>query len=85
MVVLASDLAFGAVAVLETKRLYVTELNQQPLVDVVIILGDIGLFSVLVLLGVLMFWRLGDLFTRSGRWKKEMQETGLNSDGEVQS
>jgi len=85
VVVLASDLAFGAVAVLETKRLYVTELNQQPLVDVVIILGDIGLFSVLVLLGVLMFWRLGDLFTRSGRWKKEMQETGLNSDGEVQS
>ena len=85
IVILGSDLAFGAIAVLETKRLYVSELNQQPLVDTVVLLGDIGLFSVLILLGVLMFWRLGDLFTRSGRWKKELQQPDLDTKPEVQS
>ena len=79
VVILFSDLAFGAVAVFETKRLFVDELSQQSLVDTVILLTDIGLASVLTALGALMFWRLFDLFRRGGRWKKELAEPGLTS------
>lgn len=74
VVILFSDLAFGAVALLETKRLFVDELNQQPLVDTVILLADIGLASVLTALGILMVWRLIDLFKARGRWKQELSE-----------
>ncbi len=74
VVILFSDLAFGAVAVFETKRLFVDELSQQRLVDVVILLVDIGLASVLAALGILMLWRLLDLFKAKGRWKCELSE-----------
>jgi hypothetical protein len=74
VVILFSDLAFGAVAMFETKRLFVDELSQQPLVDVVILLVDIGLATVLAALGILMFWRLFDLFKAKGRWKRELSE-----------
>ncbi|MBP8242744.1 MAG: hypothetical protein KAX36_10210, partial [Thermoflexales bacterium] len=74
IVIIASDLAFGAVAVLETRRLYVDELGQQPLVDTMMLLTDAGLASVLLLLGILMVWRLIDLFKRKGRWKEEKAE-----------
>ncbi len=74
VVILASDLAFGAVAVFETKRLFVSEVDQQSLVNVVILLTDIGLALVLVMLAILMVWRLIDLFKRNGRWKREYQD-----------
>lgn len=74
VVILFSDLAFGAVAVFETKRLFVDELSQQPLIDVVILLADIGLASVLTALGMLMFWRLLDLFKAKGRWRRELSD-----------
>ena len=74
IVIVASDLAFGAVAVLETRRLYVDELGQQPLVDTMMLLTDAGLASVLLLLGILMVWRLADLFKRKGRWQEEKAE-----------
>jgi len=77
IIVLGSDLAFGAVALLETKRLFVTEAGQQPLVDMVVLLTDIGLAAVLLLLGILMAWRLIDLFKKNGRWKKELQQPGM--------
>jgi hypothetical protein len=76
-VIIASDLAFGAVAVFETKRLYVDEISQQPLVDTMMILIDIGLAVTLLALGILMAWRLVDLFARKGRWKKELDGSGL--------
>lgn len=74
VVIFASDLAFASVAVFETKRLFVTEIGQQPLVDLVILLTDIGLATVLVMLGALMFWRLFDLFSRKGRWRQEFRD-----------
>lgn len=79
VVIVFSDLAFGAIALYETKRLFVDELSQQTLVDIVILLTDIGLATVLAALGALMFWRLLDLFRSGGRWKKELAEPGLTS------
>jgi hypothetical protein len=75
VVILFSDLAFGAVAVFETKRLFVDELGQQPLVDTVMLLTDIGLAAVLTVLGILMFWRLWDLFKSKGQWTGELEES----------
>ncbi len=84
-VILFSDLAFGAVALYETKRLYVTELNQQSLVNVTILLTDIGLAVVLTLLAALMVWRLGDLLKRKGRWHKELYQPGMDTEVEGES
>lgn len=75
-VILFSDLAFGAVSVFETKRLYVDEFSQQPLVDLSMLLTDIGLAVVLTVLGALMLWRLIDLFKKHGFWSKELKELG---------
>lgn len=83
VVILFSDLAFGAVAMFETKRLFVDEVSQQPLVDTVILLADIGLASVLSALAALMVWRLIDLFKKRGRWKQELAETALTGVEEV--
>ena len=71
-----SDLAFAAVTLFETKRLYVSESTQQPLANLTMLLGDIGLASVLVILAILMIWRLADLFKKDGLWAKEMAEEG---------
>ncbi len=73
-VILFSDLAFAAVTVFEMKRLFVSELEQQPLVDTLMVLTDLGLAAVLVALALLMIWRLVDLFQRRGRWTEEMAE-----------
>ena len=81
VVLIASDVAFAAVTLFETKRLYVTEAGQQPLVDATMIISDAGLATVLIALAALMVWRLVDLFRRNGRWAKEAKETGLEDDG----
>jgi len=75
-IIISSDLAFFAVTLFETKRLYVTESAQQPLVNLSMALADLGLAAVLVTLALLMVWRLADLFKRDGLWKKELAETG---------
>ena len=79
-VIVASDVAFAAVTLFETKRLYVSEAGQQPLVDISMIVSDVGLATVLVALASLMVWRLVDLFRRNGRWAKEAKETSLEDD-----
>lgn len=71
-VILGSDLAFGAVTVYELKRLFVSEYDQQPLVDLVIALADVGLILVLSVLAIFLLWRLVDLFRAKGRWTQEM-------------
>jgi uncharacterized membrane protein len=71
IVIIASDTAFAAVTLFTTKRLYVSESAQQPLVNWTMWLTDLGLFLVLLMLGILMVWRLFDLFKQDGLWKKE--------------
>lgn len=77
LVILGSDLAFGAVTVFSMKRLFVSESAQQPLVNWTMLLTDIGLATVLLVLAGLMVWRLLDLFKRRGRWAEELEEAGL--------
>ena len=73
-VIIASDVAFAAVTLFETKRLYVSEAAQQPLVNWTMLITDIGLATTLAALAGLMGWRLVDLFRSRGRWAREWAE-----------
>jgi hypothetical protein len=76
LVIIGSDLAFGAITVFEMKRLFVSESLQQPVVNWTMLLSEIGLAIVLILLAAVMAWRLIDLFKRSGQWKSEAEASG---------
>ena len=83
-IILMSDLAFGSVTVFSMKRLFVTEINQQPIVNWTMLLTDIGLATVLVALAVFMLWRLIDLFTGKGRWAQELvTEKKISTEAEI--
>jgi hypothetical protein len=73
-IIVASDVAFGAAAFFATKRLYVDESSQQPVVDVFMLMIDAGLATVLTTLAVFLVWRLIDLFKKDGRWKSDLVE-----------
>lgn len=77
LMILATDLAFGAVTVFEMKRLFVSESAQQPLVNWTMLLADLGLATTLTALAVFMIWRLMDLFKRRGRWREELRAEGM--------
>jgi hypothetical protein len=79
VIIVFSDLAFTAATLFSIKRLFVSETAQQPITNWTMWLTDLGLFTVLVALGLLMAWRLIDLFKRNGRWKEELQETSLDA------
>ncbi|NWG34611.1 MAG: hypothetical protein HXY42_09230 [Chloroflexi bacterium] len=70
-IIFLSDLALGAVTVFEMKRLFISEAEQQPLVNMLMYMIDIGLGFLLVLLAIVMVWRLIDLFKPKGRWTEE--------------
>lgn len=72
-VILMSDLAFAAVTVFSMKRLFVSELEQQSLVNWTMLLTDVGLALVLTALALFMLWRLYDLFRRDGVWARELE------------
>lgn len=76
-IIIGSDLAFAAVTIFEMKRLFITEYTQQPLVNVLMILVDIGLGGVLVMLAGFLVWRLIELIKPNGIWRKELFEEGL--------
>jgi len=78
-VIISSDLAFAGATVFGLKRLFVTEAAQQPLVDVLTVLIDIGLAAMLVALALFMLWRLFDLLRRSGQWRQDMSQPGMQS------
>ncbi|MEW5959510.1 MAG: hypothetical protein AB1801_17435 [Chloroflexota bacterium] len=78
LVIIGSDVAFGAVTIFSMKRLFVTESAQQPLVNWTMLFADLGLALVLVILASLMLWRLFDLFKPQGRWAEELTEAGLD-------
>ncbi len=84
VLILMSDLAFGAVTIFSMKRLFVTEVAQQSIVNWTMLLTDIGLGVVLIILCVFMLWRLYDLLTRNGRWAQELAaETKLSAESEI--
>jgi hypothetical protein len=71
-VIIASDVALAAVSLYETKRLFVSEAGQQPLVDFTMLVTDAALATLLV-------WRLVDLVRRDGRWARESAEAALEA------
>jgi len=71
-IIVLSDIAFAAVTVFEMKRLFISEAEQQPLVNALMYAIDFGLGMLLVLLAVVMVWRLIDLFKSRGRWTEEV-------------
>lgn len=73
LVIIFSDVAFGAVTVYEMRRLFVIEAEQQPLLNRTILAGDIGIVILLLALAALMVWRLVDLFKKKGRWSAESE------------
>ncbi len=77
-IIILSDIAFASVTLFETKRLFITEATQQPLVNTLMLLMDFGLGMLLVILAMLMIWRLSDLFKRKGRWLEETGQEDLS-------
>jgi len=74
LVIIFSDVAFGAVTVYEMRRLFVIEAEQQPLLNRTTLAGDIGLGVLLLTLAGIMIWRLIDLFKKKGRWVTENEQ-----------
>lgn len=84
-VIIMSNLAFASVTVFSMKRLFVTEAEQQGIVNWTMLLTDIGLAAVLVVLAVFMLWRLYDLFKSKGWWKQEYKtEIKRNAQAEIE-
>ena len=84
IIIIGSDIAFASATIFSMKRLFVTEMNQQPLVNTTMLLIDFGLGTILVLLALFLGWRLYDLFTKDGVWHKEFEaETKKNTEAEI--
>ena len=75
LVIIGSNLAFGAVTVFSMKRLFVSESEQQELVNWMMIIADFGLALVLTVLALFLIWRLLDLFKKRGKWTEELAES----------
>jgi hypothetical protein len=75
MVIIGSDLAFAAVTVFSMKRLFVSESEQQNLVNWTMIIADFGLALVLTVLALFLIWHLLDLFKKNGKWAEELSES----------
>jgi hypothetical protein len=73
-IIFFSDVALAAVTIFEMKRLFITEAEQQPLVNNLMLAIDFGLGMLLVLLATVMVWRLIDLFKPKGRWTEEVTQ-----------
>lgn len=74
LVIIFSDIAFGAVTIYEMRRLFTIEAEQQTLLNRTILAGDIGIVILLLTLAALMVWRLLDLFRKKGRWTTEIEQ-----------
>ena len=71
-IIVLSDIALAAVTIFEMKRLFISEAEQQPLVNGLMYAIDFGLGMLLTLLAIVMVWRLIDLFKPKGRWTEEV-------------
>jgi hypothetical protein len=77
IIIIGSDIAFGAATIFSMKRLYVTEYGQAPIVNGTMLAIDFGLGTILILLAGLLVWRLIDLFSSDGTWEKEAESPEL--------
>ncbi|UCE00373.1 MAG: hypothetical protein JSV42_06510 [Chloroflexota bacterium] len=84
-VIVFSDLAFAAVTIFSMKGLFVSESDQQLLVNRTMLLSDLGLALVLLTSAILRIWCLTDLFIKRGRWLEELEETGYDRIAEGKS
>ena len=73
-IIIFSDIALASVTIFEMKRLFITEAEQQPLVNGLMYAIDFGLGMLLVILAALMIYRLADLFKNKGRWIEELDQ-----------
>ena len=72
-IIVLSDIAFASVTIFEMKRLFISEAQQQPVVNTVMLTMEFGLGMLLVILLIVMLWRLFDLFKKKGRWTDEIE------------
>jgi formylglycine-generating enzyme required for sulfatase activity len=63
-IIIGSDVAFAMITLFSLKRLWVSEENQQPLVDFYMIMADISLGLVEVMLAIYMVWLLFKLLNK---------------------
>ena len=83
-IIIMSDLAFASATVFSMKRLFVPESEQQSLVNIVMLLLDLGLGVVLVVLMLFLLWRFYDLFKAKGYWHEEFaSERKTNAQAEL--
>jgi len=78
ILLIASDIAFGAATIFSMKRLFVTEYFERPVVNGTMLMMDFGLGAILIMLALFMGWRLFDLFHQDGLWKKEAENPELD-------
>ncbi|OQY33567.1 MAG: hypothetical protein B6I38_03470 [Anaerolineaceae bacterium 4572_5.1] len=74
LLIISSDVAFGAATIFSMKRLFVDAAHQQTIVNNTMLAIDFGLGIVLVIFALFMIWRLYDLFQDKGLWEKEFSE-----------
>lgn len=72
--IIFSDLALASVTALEMKRLWISEAEQQPLVNVLNTLIDTGLGVVMLVLTVVVVYRVVDFFKKRGTWRSEVDD-----------
>jgi len=82
-IIILSNLAFASATIFEMKRLFISEAEQQPLVNTVMLLADFGLGMLLVILAMVMIWRFIDLFKKKGRWTQEVEQNDLTAEVEI--
>ena len=85
IIIIGSNFAFGAATIFSMKRLFVSDIEQQPLVNTTMLFIEFGLGAVLVLLAVFMGWRLIDLFVKDGVWSNEFEaEKNANARADIE-
>ncbi len=77
IVILGSDVATLGANVLIMKRLWVPEIQEQPLVARTLLVMDVSLFLFLTGLALFLLWRLVDLFKPQGRWVEEWRNPAM--------
>jgi len=77
ILIIASDIAFAGATIYSLKRLFATELFDEPISKWTMIFIELGLGSILVMLAIFLMWRLIDLFKEKGRWKEEFANPEL--------